>query len=85
MATHAVPEQIACIDHLGYLADGRMQSSGPPSDILTGPGRRLPVQFLPDHLILREELLSMGAAFPDAMLDPAIARKRLLDLVGGAG
>jgi energy-coupling factor transport system ATP-binding protein len=28
---------------------------------------------------------SMGAAFPDAMLDPAIARKRLLDLVGGAG
>ncbi len=85
MATHAVPEQIACIDHLGYLADGIMQSSGPPSDILTGPRRRLPAQFLPDHLILREELLSMGAALPDAMLDPAIARKWLLDLVGGPG
>jgi energy-coupling factor transport system ATP-binding protein len=82
MATHAVPEQIACIDHLGHLADGRIQSSGPPSGILTGPERTMPAQFLPDHLILSEELLAMGVVLPDAMLDPAHVRKRLLTLVG---
>ena len=82
MATHAVPEQIACIDHFGHLADGRMQSSGPPSGILTGPGRTLPGQFLPDHLILREELLEAGVALPDAVLDPAAAMRQILALTG---
>ena len=84
MATHAVPEQIASIDHLGHLADGRMQSFGPPSGILTGPDRTLPPQFLPDHLILKEELVEMGVALPDDMLNPAIALKLLLALVEGA-
>ena len=82
MATHAVPEQIACIDHFGHLAEGRMQSSGPPSGILTGPGRTLPGQFLPDHLILREELLEAGVALPDAVLDPAAAMRQILALTG---
>ena len=80
MATHAVPEQIACIDHFGHLEDGRMQSSGPPSGILTGPDRTLPGQFLPDHMILREELLEAGIALPAAMLDPASAKKQFLAL-----
>jgi energy-coupling factor transport system ATP-binding protein len=82
MATHAVPEQIACIDHFGHLADGTMQSSGPPSDILIGPGRTLPGQFLPDHLILWEELLEMGVALPGDMLDPAAAMRQILALAG---
>jgi hypothetical protein len=76
-----VPEQIGCIDHFGHLDDGRMRSSGPPSVILSAPDRTLPEQFLPDHLILREELLEMGIVLPDAMLDPAIAMKGFLDLV----
>jgi len=80
MATHAVPEQIACIDHFGHLADGRIQSYGPPSGILTGPDRTLPIQFLPDHLIIREELLEKGIALPDAVLDPASAKKQLIAL-----
>jgi energy-coupling factor transporter ATP-binding protein EcfA2 len=80
MAAHAVPEQIACVDHFGHLADGRMLSSGPPSGVLSGPGRTLPKQFLPDHLILREELLEMGAVLPDATLDPIAAGKLFLDL-----
>ena len=83
MATHAVPEQIACIDHLGHLAEGRIQSSGPPSGILTGQERTLPGQFLPDHLILRDELLEMGVILPDTILDPAIAREMLLALSKG--
>jgi len=80
MASHAVPTEIACIDHFGHLENGTMQSSGSPADILTGPGRTLPKQFLPDHLILREELLEMGVTLPDVMLDPAIAQKMFLTL-----
>jgi len=60
-----------------------MQSFGSPADILTGPGRTLPKQFLPDHLILREELLEMGVTLPDVMLDPAIAQKMFLTLARG--
>ncbi len=84
MATHAVPEQIACIDHFGHLADGRIQSSGPPSGILTRPDRTLPRQFLPDHLILREELLGRGVTLPDAMLDTDVAKRCLLALARGS-
>jgi energy-coupling factor transporter ATP-binding protein EcfA2 len=83
MATHAVPEQIVCIDHLGHLASGTIQSSGPPSGILSGPDRTLPAQFLPDHLILRDELREMGVALPDTILDPVIAREMLLVLAKG--
>ncbi|MDF1524754.1 MAG: energy-coupling factor transporter ATPase [bacterium] len=83
IATHAVPEQIHCIDHFGHLAGGMIQSSGPPSGVLTGPERTLPTQFLPDHLVLREELLEMGVALPDTILDPVVARKKLLALAKG--
>jgi energy-coupling factor transporter ATP-binding protein EcfA2 len=83
MAAHAVPEQISCINHLGHLAGGMIQSSGAPSEILTGPDRTLPGQFLPDHLILRDELLKMEVALPDTILDPATARTTVLALVKG--
>jgi len=83
IATHAVPEQIVCFDHLGHLSGGMIQSSGPPSGILTGPERTLPTQFLPDHLILREELLEMGVALPDTILDPVVARKKFMALAKG--
>lgn len=79
LATHAVPEQVACLDHFGHLADGRMLSSGRPSNILTGNLRTLPKQFLPDHLILREELLENGAQVPEEMLDPYNTIKYILD------
>ncbi len=83
IATHAVPEQIVCFDHLGHLAGGMIQSSGPPSGVLTGPERTLPTQFLPDHLIMREEMLEMGVALPDTILDPVVAREKLLALAKG--
>ena len=84
MATHAVPEQIDCIDHFGHLANGRIQSSGSPSSILTGTGRTLPRQFLPEHLVLREELLGMGVHLTGGILDPENIMKQILALVGAS-
>jgi len=85
MATHAVPEEIACIDHLGHLSHGKILSSGPPSHILAGPARTLPTTFLPDQLILREQLLDTGVTFPDGVLDPDGVMNQLLDIGRGGG
>jgi energy-coupling factor transport system ATP-binding protein len=80
MATHEIPEQVGCIDHVGYLVNGRVHSSGPPSEVLTLPARKLPKQFLPDHLVLREGLLKSGLAHTVPMLDADMALEQILDL-----
>ena len=82
LAAHAVPEQITCLDHFGHLSDARMQSSGPPSRILTGSLRTLPKQFLPDHMAFREELLDSGCVVPEEVLDPYSVIQYLLDGTG---
>lgn len=85
MATHAVPEQIGCVDHFGHLAEGLIQSAGPPSVVLAQPDRTLPDRFLPDHLMLSEELFRMGVRRRSEMLYPARVRSEFLSLVGMSG
>ncbi len=82
MATHEIPEQVGCIDHVGYLENGRVDSSGAPSEVLTLPARILPKRFLPDHLLFREELLKSGLAHTVPMLDADKALAQILALAG---
>jgi len=79
MATHALPEEIDRVDHLGHLSGGRIRSSGPPFDVLTGPARTLPANFLPEHLLLRAQLLDAGSTLLEDVLDAESTLKRLLE------
>jgi energy-coupling factor transport system ATP-binding protein len=81
MAAHKVPDQVWLIDHFGHLLDGRIRSSGPPGRVLARPERTIPAQYLPDHLLLQEELLSMGVHLDGMDLDPVRVEGRLLALV----
>ncbi len=83
MASHGVPEDVSGIRHFGHLQNGTVRSSGPPEATLTGPGRTVPPNFLPDHLLLAEELASLGFLLPENHLDPLRAENWILGILGG--
>ena len=81
LATHAVPERIHLMDHFGHLGEGRILSSGAPSVILTDPESSLPLQFLPDHLVIASALAGIGVDFSGDLLNPDQALVCFLDTV----
>jgi energy-coupling factor transport system ATP-binding protein len=70
MAAHEIPEQITLVDHLCYMDGGKMMFSGPPGAALTGLHSCVPEAFLPDHLVIRQELERHGVAFSENDLSP---------------
>jgi hypothetical protein len=70
MAAHEIPEQIALVDHLCYMDGGKMMFSGSPGVALTGPDSCVPPAFLPDHLVIRQELERRGVAFSKNDMSP---------------
>ena len=89
LATHAVPDLVHLTDCLGHLACGQIQSSGPPDSVLAGSGTTLPLQFLPDHLIIASTLARAGLELSVDLLDPDRAREYFLNMavrrMGGRG
>jgi energy-coupling factor transport system ATP-binding protein len=83
IAAHAVPEQTGWIEHMGHLAGGTMRSSGPPSEVLTGPRRTLPKHYLPDHLILKIELAEAGLQISGGGAEPLEVYAMLMYMVSG--
>ena len=81
IAAHKVPEEVRVIDHFSHLEMGRIRSSGSPERILTGPGRTLPVRYLPDHLHIQEVLSDMGFALDKVALDPSEVEETVLAMV----
>ena len=70
MAAHEIPEQIALVDHLFFMDGGKMLFSGSPGVALTGLDSCVPPAFLPDHLVIRQELERHGVAFSENDLSP---------------
>ncbi len=79
MAAHEIPEQIALVDHLFFMDGGKMMFSGSPGVALTGLDSCVPPAFLPDHLVIRQELERHGVAFSENDLSPERVLARIVE------
>ena len=73
--------EIRIIDHFSHLDKGRIRSSGSPAEVLAGSGRTLPMRYLPDHLVLQEELHTQKGLTGRLDLDPGSVEKKLMSVI----